>query len=444
MTSLNFCNNNRDSDSIFNLYQNQYDNMILKLQNEDPSLINAINIDSNCLVKVGNGIRNDNQNWIINSSYKCISCLHLDRLLDLETYILETPFIIKYGNMINKKIKINKIDKKYQYNTSDINILLRKENSIFWEYIYNQLLGNSIGFLDCCPDEKIIQPITKYISLPYYINNLIVNEFIYRKYPELTGKIYSSFVCDNTSYIINEFIANEINLLDNDIQIDINILFYQLINLLRCYKKLHFSHGNPVYSNLLCLNRKINFNNKKIDFQLQLRNYYQSSITIPIENNNNYHRYGPFSNKSKIYLQELYNNYYFGKTKWFTHKKIPSNNYSGFYFILNEHNRHLLYHLINIGIPIYNGSFDLYSFMISLLSKKYLYEKMISNSKLYKWWQDFFLPGEYPKLLSKLSLWWNQIPEPSITDIQYILQDLHLKCDIIDDRYKNYPLDDSI
>ena len=54
--------------------------------------------------------------------------------------------------------------------------------------------------------------------------------------------------------------------------------------------------------------------------------------------------------------------------------------------------------LRHIGFPLYVGSFDFYSFMISLMCDKPFFDAVFFDSKLYRLWSMMWLPEDLPNI----------------------------------------------
>lgn len=427
---------NLDIDSLLKYFSGRKAELVEKYLKADKTLLNDILIDQHCLTNLGNGIRSDSPNWVLNSYHSCFSCANIGRLVDLEDYQVGKSFTIEGGSNNGKKLIVYQTPDLYRYRSSDNLKIFDEEMAENWKRVYKRFINNTVGFFSCCPEEKGDVDHLIFYHLPPFFNDLLVSYYIEHIYGELVSPTYDGFVCGDSSYKLMREISTPIDI--KSVELDVlKSTFFQLINILRCLQRFHFSHGNPVLDNLLLIKRRIEYvlndgNNIEFKTQLQIRNFYNSSITTSEKL-----RIGNMSETSMIYVESYYNNSQFGKNKIFSHTQIGED--KAYYLKFTRENRELLYHLIKVCLPVYNGMFDFYCFVTSFMCQKEIYEKIESDQNLLNWYKGFFLPGEYPIVIWRISEQWKKAEPTKINDLLYIFQDIHLRCDILDNRIYNFP-----
>lgn len=375
---INYCENTRSSDQIFKNFSAINKNFIKTFNSDDinhildylkNNLNSFINHDKECLSQLGQRSSklslHDKINGkclhcdTLNNLYMCSSCINILRLVNPEN--VKDPFIIQYGKMSGKKCIISEFHQ-------NINPICEFDN-----------YGLKI--------DKFTNNIISHWYLDHYLRNNNINHI---------KDVYSSFICGNSGYILQEYTSNLIPS-NNELSI-----IKQLFTILHHLKKINFSHGYPTISSL-------SFNSSDI----KLSNFWDSSFTLPsgiriYSNTNFHHQLYPLQNTTTFKLPCSKKNYSY------IHKFMLQN---------------------KLGLNNNVSAFDGYCFLISLLSNKQFYNNFMSNDHLSKLWISLWSPQELSTISQRLQSIEN--PLYDIHSVLNILCNLTLRSDLIDHIFKN-------
>ena len=230
---------------------------------------------------------------------------------------------------------------------------------------------------------------------------------------------HSDLLIINKNISISDYILHPIK--DTVIK---NIIL-QLLILFKILNKYDFVHGYPSSSSILFFNKPCSYKYEKFrvdsPITLKLTNFKYSSITV------NNTRYFPESDSNIDLIFDTnvntFNNLIYSL----------DNTNTTYYRISNLIN----YNIINIymkfsGIPLFNLSYDVYAFMIVLMSDYSFYTSVISNTFSYSLWKSMWILDEFDKLTSYLSDFHSSyLSSSNPDDIFKMLSNFTLRFDIL-------------
>ena len=94
-------------------------------------------------------------------------------------------------------------------------------------------------------------------------------------------------------------------------------------------------------------------------------------------------------------------------------------------------NRIFIY-LQHMGVPLYQSSFDAYSFMVLLMSEPVFYRTVKADLKLSEIWESMWMPEEYEDVIQGLENLHRTDKDITALQIVQFLSRFRLRCDGIE------------
>lgn len=450
-----------DREQIINLLITDYKNLIFILWSEQ----SPISVDRDCLCNMGQRIYNTNiedrlngkiiPNETLSNFYMCSQCRNMSRIIKLSKSSINNPFYIECGNSAGKMLILTKIHIDNLFigitHFPSLNLIsIIKDNpliSICEPKIksYNSSISNNM---------------VDYIGSDSYTNQILITWYLDYELSKLglphICRMYTSFICGDDAYCLYEnpdigYICdfkkypNLLNEQPTSISLKSEIaseIIKQLFVTLHSLNKYDFSHGAPssksiIFSYEPC---SYSYNNIYIDspITLKLCNLSNSGITIKsIDKSPSMYR---LYSKSIVADEEM------KKIPFKTLVDIISLSLPGedinflekvtIYRLKNISNNlkeSILYmYLKHLGVPLFQSSFDIYAFMVVLMSDYPFYSAVVSDKKLYALWKSLWLPQEFIQVSSRIKLLHAQ---PNSTSEFYkvfnFISDFGLRCNIL-------------
>jgi len=394
--------------------------------------------------------------------YMCPQCKNMSRLIDFNKGGIDRPFYIEYGNMNGSQLIVK------EYNVTNL-----------YSHLYTSTPNSVTKALNiytqdgCFNVETTIEEYYayKHLNSDPFTNNILINWYIQDKL--VTGEglphivtMYNAFSCKNNGFSVYEhpdigtmrhlqehqnFLIHQgkpsptAKMTDSEpLSKDIvKGVVYSLFSTLKSLQKYKFSHGCPSSQNILFKDSPCSYMYDGVHVEcpitLQITDFQYSGITI----NNELRVYTTnvianeilqasrnSSNIMDIIVTTPYSNLNDKSNDLYQTNKTV-------FYKLKDPNKHLsetiIYKYIkSLGLPIYLSSFDIYAWMIVLMTEKSFYDTLVKDRKLYKLWRNMWLPEEFSTVQAIiLSLHETEDPTNSIDKIIKILAGLSLRCDMI-------------
>lgn len=382
-------------------------------------------------------------NTIIPYDNKCQSCLGKK----CKPYIMKKSCsgcfclsnLFKYGEIIAKKFIANK--KEYIIENEQLCNL-----SGYIKTDQPNIEGNKIisylELMDACEinfsrdiKNTIFMSLQSDFKKEQYI---ITSSFIEKEMSKIDMPCLPSFKwvyqCNNEINIIEEELDNFSYKLINEENI-INFI-KQLLSIIHFLNRYNFTHGKALIDLLKIDYKPCDYKYNNIEIKCDFTIRFIPSINSCFSTISNDGKNIRLFNKSDVINIDLFKDIeIIPNLLNIENSNCESCNINN--KLLNEYSnrRYMTYRINNsystytnsLGIPLFHSSFDLYSFLISLLSNKNIYEIFMNNNILVNWLKDLFLPSQYLNLiidLEKLHL----IENISYQLIINLLSKYHLRC----------------
>lgn len=380
---LDCCDHTRGVDKLFNSYKKDTDFITNLMVNDPDQLINNIwshdsplCIDIKCRCRMGEGDRR--------SQFSCSQCKNICKIKDFRKE--ELVFMIKCGYNTGKTMIILPHEITNLFLCYDAKIT-EKAKVYFTQSICNEKQNNDLHFIS---GDKFTNRIL--------IMLMITKIFREKKLPHILN-LYTAFICNNKGYSLMD--DPTIGSFDKLHELSeyhtkceygpliCNItksIIYQLIVIINELSYINFTHGNPSIESLVLSKENISYKYEGINVEgiiaLKIINMWDSSATF---SKNHY-----FSKNVKVEINMECNMF----VPQFEIAKI--NNYK--VYRLNKDNINTYMAMNRIGISMYNESFDLYCFFVSLMCDKSFYISVMKDDKLYNIWKSMWISEELQKV----------------------------------------------
>lgn len=95
-------------------------------------------------------------------------------------------------------------------------------------------------------------------------------------------------------------------------------------------------------------------------------------------------------------------------------------------------------YLRNLGVPLFQSSFDLYMFFTSLMAESVFYHGVIGDPVSLNIWKNLWHPQEYETVMSSLVAFHHEqrVETPSFKDILTLLKPFILRCDALENTWR--------
>lgn len=285
--------------------------------------------------------------------------------------------------------------------------------------------------------------LTKLSQMNYYgfdsvTTNLLINWYLYQPlsevFPGHIKKIYHSFVCGNQAYTLSQA-TDLISLLEINFTTVEQVweILFQLFGLLHFARQYELSF-DTIENVMMIENKKTNYTYDGLFLHSQLRlilNDFSSAGVNIVEQNNRVYN-------SILLTDEIYQNYekkiitwdrqyepadypgqkpdYWVSYKIFDHDKLPDID------AMSYTNR--------MGLPLYQGSFDGYRFLLYLCRNPSFYKLLLADPILSNIFKAIWLEEDFEKVDYRLQEKYNYDADANMTCTK-ILCGLNLRCNFI-------------
>jgi len=445
---IDCCDNTRNIDCLLNKYREDKE-IIYELLVKNPELLvnrlwnsnnPLLSIDRKCQCKMGIY----DEHLTLKSGFACPQCKNLMRIIDLIPENINKPFKIRVGNQKGKLLIIHQVKdlipsiKIINSNKSNMEGLL--------EY-YNKLA--------VC-DSKINLG-QKFIASDKFtnrfLNSLVIERIFNASRAENSVVTETGFICANDGYVLDkepdigsfDLLRSNSNYVNQNSNLSLSLkntvskdILKQLVIVLKILSSNNFCHNDATIQSLKFDSKfyKQRFYGKDIvtNITLMLTNFDFSSIDV--DNNLRLHnnsivnslfvRNGNFAPEveSKVIVPVNYSNSNMSSSS-------SSTNEFRVYKFNSEVGKQLL-HLRRNGLSLYNTSFDLYCFLISLMSETAFFNSVVNDKELYSIWSSIWLPNDFKIIMQRL----NQVNKRigtklNVLEVIELLSGLYLRCEIM-------------
>lgn len=422
--SLKYCGGVRNIDTILSLACKTRNEIISILKKNPTKIIDElwsnrsiIPIDRNCIYQLNQSCYSD-INPLVRKLYRCSGCMIMSRLVDTDNYETNKPFTVEYGRYANKQMILIKIP---------IDIL---------ELKLDQTINNNLYFLGT-------DKFTNQLLVTWYVDSILsrVNLFF-------INRIHLAFICDNNGYLLKEtstigsikdlstnifhtriivkpsvestsylrMFEQSITILTSSTIVDI---LKQLITSLRILQSYNFSYGGVNSSSLVFTSGHVTYQydgiNIATDFMIKFDNINNGSITISDNNIPQTHqsthkvrlyRYSPLDKvqTDNISSQTQFITSEFSNKESLCQSSQPLSKPYTVYRISNK-NKNISQSLSQMpgsycqihhdNASNYQSSYDIYSFIILLMSNFAFYGGVSEDEKLFHMWKSIWTPCDF-------------------------------------------------
>jgi len=486
--NLGYSDLTRNIDSTMSIFCQDRNRIIEDLSKDPINLAkrmwtseSPISIDRGCMCQMGRpfpktieervNVRPD-LNLIIRRMYRCAGCNIMRRLYDIEKTKPGCSFKIECGRYC---------DKLFVLESMPITIL--SMNILFAPNKYLDLIQYEYNMKKCEIGLSSLKKASFMGSDPY-TNRLLVTWYadyiLSLKGLAHINRIHTAFVCQNEGYMFNEKpdIGNlesfssytpfsrvihkpsvestsYLRTMDEPVIVMksdtiINIL-KELLSTLRLLHKYDFSYGGVDSDSLVFYAERSAYHydgiNVNCDFTLKLNDLRNCGITVKSEFPNEI----PGSQLRLYHLSELAESQIEAvpfipmvstvSLKDASKSKISSQSETEYYVYTiggkrgiggntNKSKFDMLFlYMQHLGVPLYQSSFDIYSFMILLMSNRAFYGGVSEDATLFDLWKSMWVPSEFNDI--NISMRDFHVYEKiSKFDIIRFLSKYRLRCDI--------------
>ncbi len=402
-------------------------------------------------------------NTVINEGilnyYICSQCKNMERLIDFSKTNIGEPFLIEYGSSIGEQLVITEtfINKLYAIKESPpktVSIILTSP-------IYNDLNRCSSGCNDSGCSIKNYNTMD-YLGMDSYTNNMLINWYLNEKLlsmniPNIIN-MHIGFVCSGKGYSMYEYptigrirhlqeypeFLEQKNKQNQNFGIDDKVpiarevakgIISQLFACLHALRSFDFSHGGPSSRSILFKNVPCSYmyDGIHVDCPITAKICDLHHAGITVGNTRLY-------SKSIIADDEILKKSFKPIINTVTIKpfSFDKKNTNITIYRLKDPNKYfkeaiLFMYIKHLGLPIYQSSFDLYGFMVSLMADRSFYGAVMAEESMYLLWRRMWLPEEFDMVQQKIQKLHNSSdPATRVDKILRFLSGFGLRCDIID------------
>lgn len=400
------------------------------------------NIWLNSDISNNNNCECDSNNCVnMFSNNNCKGCLLLSRLFIKN---LKDKFCIKKEGKYNNncyninQTKISDYDKNYELSEYKLTKIPFENSKTIINKI--QMLGNCENqFNTIINDTNFLYTKGCFVE-HYFIISCIIEKYLIENNNPCIPTIKWIYQCNGKINTISrnyELIENDIN---NNFKIELlNGILLQLISILNILHTYGFIHGSPTFNSIVLENKICDYKyltkNIKCEYTMHLNPSAYSSININNKRlfffNKQFNQINNFENLNIeiiTYLSKDINH----KISCIYESKIPCidkfKKISKTCYKIDINNWKIYQENINIGIPLFHSSLELYSFLISLLklNNYYYYNILLTSLELLELWKQMWINNNYDEIMDsffKLS------DNPTSTEILIFLSNYYLRCD---------------
>jgi len=395
------------ADHILTKYSNSRNVILEKLKKYKTfNLWDYLNSDRGCKVNLGYY----DSHLTLKSKITCRKCEEISYLTDLIETPVEKPFSIGSGKYKDTLLVIdinNNVIPKNKYSPHI------KANL---EYLFKYF--TSFKMCDSSLDLN-----TEWLALDVFSNKVLINIIIQSLIPVYIPKLHTAFICGSDGYSLTE--EPEIGYIENLFEFpeyfnDKNLkpevvkdILVQICEILTALKSSNFCHNDATINSLV-------FTLKDDKLITQITNLDYSAINYGNLRIYNQNQYSSLFVKDEPFIPDI---------KIVDMGEVCSNDSS---YRFNTESGKQIINLRRLGVPIYNTSFDLYTFLISLCTQSVFYNTLTTDPKLAKIWKSIWKPQDLKIITYRIQQAQAELNmDFSIEKIVEILSSLTLKCDFL-------------
>jgi hypothetical protein len=359
---------------------------------------------------------------IMRERVKCPSCSNMDRLMDFRVTDVGHPFVVKSGKYEGRTM----IVRKYENVNLNLEIvepsLIAIENLLSRTPIFGKCTYDKEDYLNCIYISS--DRFTHELITSIYIQNILHNNDI-----DGLEMVHGGFVCGNDGYVLQDNgltykdLTEIPSLMYNNTFSEENILsiIQQIVNIYNVLNKYSFTHGSPDASSL----RFEIFNGRIV---VKMTELDKSGIFVKtVDECYRLYSYDEdeeilLDNSTPLPLIEVieYNVYKDGV--------IDTENVIFAYKVIkNENLSHLMF-MKHVGAPLYNSSYDIYSFIFSLMKKEQFYNGVMESERLTEIWRGMWLPFQ----LEEVNEYLERVNHHEEVEDNGDMINYYLRCDVLD------------
>ena len=373
------------ADSIFQKYQKQRDDIVEKLKNQNLKKWEDLDLkyDRHCRFNLGS------YSETLKTDIICQGCKEIGLLVDLtDENIIGKPFDIKYGEFEGRSL------------------VVEMEKDVIPKLQYQENISSNLEYLfkyftefQACDSSLSLD--TKFLALDQFTNKVLINYVLGEIIPENIVMIENAFICGKDGFLVSEVpgiggIGGLFQFPEFFVQkyfsgSVIRGVLVQLCDILGKLGEYNFCHNNGIMDSL-----RFEYTEDGLLVQLSgleyaslnvggLRIYNKSGISSL------YIKDVPFIPDIKI-NQSIYK------------KECGKKNGEGNTYKVNTESAKQILQLRRLGIPIFNTSFDLYCFLISLCVQPEFYQGIMSDLGLRGIFESIWTPKDYKIITERLKV----------------------------------------
>lgn len=401
----------REKDMVLSLVLENPDQLSKKLWVADGILVR----DSKCMCNLGKI-----KTW---TSASCAQCRNVRRITDIKEDMLGVPFEIEYGEYEKKKFVVKEF--------SIIEPIFLKDSDVPTRA--KMILARNPSLRGC--GTELIEDLD-YYKLDTFTNEFLQSWLVERKMKLLGlphfSRTHTAFMCRENGYTLeyspsigtfHKLLENPEFIRDGKLKVEIaKAIFVQLLSIFIGLYDTHFVHGNPGVHSLLFEGSSCSYEHKGVRVRcpivLSLTNFSQSSINV-----DNKSRIFPYSDMIRVTRevpQIIRKETVFvdcSSTECYRNKVSV--------YILE--NSSVLSSIKYLGFPLLTGSFDFYSFIVSLMFEDAFNNVVKEDPFLHKMFLSMWVPHELSILTRKI----DAERKAGTKNIFNVLQGLSLKCNVV-------------
>lgn len=364
-----FCQNTKSVDKMFKTFKKTQDEFLSELKKNPYKTLNSLwtvdsifPTDKDCKYELGR--KKDNSSMINRQHFACSMCKSLSSLVDGNGHIQNNRINVKCGNKAGEVLTIEEFNDKSYVNISEE---------------IKQIIYNNIN---TAYDDATI------IELDIFNNEIVQSSILESLWSDNVKKIYSAFLCSHNRYLISEnisfinikdFLANYPN---NSVNL-VNGIIGQLLVSLRVYSSCALLMGDPGLNSFSIINEPISFEyngcHVHCPVTLKYNNLSYNSIDLPSKGEK--YRFTYVNQVDKMLIKNKI-------TPVINEIDVISEYPTVIRFDGSNFDTYKRY--IKTGVPLFAGTWNIYTSFIILMTQPELREQIRSDSNLYSLWEKLW------------------------------------------------------
>lgn len=395
--NIDCCELTRGIDTLLARYEQDRKDVTFLILNDPDTLINTIwkqegplAIDNECRCKMGKQAR---------TPFTCAQCKNMRRLIDFRHGGVDKPFQVECGSHVGNKLVVSSTDVSTPFLIWD-GESAQRARQYMQQYRNLTSCGTpSIPDLTCITGDSF--------TIRALLMWMIAERFSQKGLPHIPT-LYTAFICSCKGYSLHDVPTigtidelakitqyHDCNRLRSDI---VRAIIIQLLVILSELSTINFSHGNPSVTGLLFTKEPVSYMYDGVHVSapltVQMSNLWNSSATFGSTH------FFPHNVKSSVYIER---NMFVPEIAT---RRIPCQSVEAnicqpgeaVFYRLTSNTLNIYTAMRHIGFPLYVGSFDFYSFMVSLMCDKLFYDAVMQDQQLYKLWSMMWAPENIARI----------------------------------------------